>query len=180
MRGFHFRSRMFVACASGSGDAGIQRGSGLFRASGLCQELAILEVPGDVFGMRGQERFEMFVGSGDVAGIGALHRQAIASERIGGFGGDEIFEDLASRFLLWLGQGHAHSIFARGQNAKFLMEREPTNETIFNDYEIENSVGKFIGWSAGSRFAHRNDGAGASSGLEPPWKYFGRTSHAFD
>src|SRR5713226_486021 len=98
---------MLVASALGRGDAGLQRGSGLFRASRLGQELAILEISGDVFGVRGQERFEMLIGSGGVAGIGALHRQPVASKRVSWFGGDEIFEDLASRLLLWLGQGHA-------------------------------------------------------------------------
>src|ERR1700693_2493414 len=60
----------------------------------------------------------MLVGSGGVSGIGALHRQAVARERGGGLGGDEVFENLAARLLLWLGQGHAHSIFALVQNTK--------------------------------------------------------------
>jgi len=109
---------MLVAGAPGRGDAGVQRGSGLFGASGLGQELSELEVSGNVFGMGGQERFEMLVSSGGVSGVGALHRQAITGERVIGFGGDEVFEDLAARLLLWLGQGHQHSIFALGVNAK--------------------------------------------------------------
>jgi hypothetical protein len=60
----------------------------------------------------------MIVRRGGVPGIGAFHRQAVPCERIGGLGGDEVFEDLAARLLLWLGQGHAHSIFALEQNAK--------------------------------------------------------------
>ena len=64
----------------------------------------------------------MFVGGGGVSGIGALHRQAVAGKCIGGLGGDEVFEDLASCLLLWLGQGHAHSIFALGRNAKYLVD----------------------------------------------------------
>src|SRR5579863_5535744 len=103
---------MFVACALGCGDARVQGGSGFLRATGLGQKLSKLEVSCDVFGMRRQKGFEMLVGSGGIAGIGALHRQAVASERITGLGGDEVFEDLAARLLLWLGQSHAHSIFA--------------------------------------------------------------------
>ena len=90
----------------------------------LRQELAVLEVCGDVFGMRCQQRLEMFVGSGGIAGVGALHCQAVAGERVVGFCGDEFFEHLAARFLLWLGHGHAHSIFALGRNAKFPREAE--------------------------------------------------------
>ena len=64
----------------------------------------------------------MIVRCGGVPGIGALHRQAVPCERIGGLSGDEVFENLAARLLLWLGQGHAHSIFALEQNAKCLRE----------------------------------------------------------
>lgn len=80
----------------------------------------------------------MLVGSGGIAGIGALHRQAVAGERIGGLGGDEVFENLAARFLLWLGQSHAHSIFALAQNAKCPKERERTDEIFFHFDEIKN------------------------------------------
>jgi hypothetical protein len=78
----------------------------------------------------------MLIGSGRVPGIGALHRQAVAGERVGGLGGDEVFENLAARLLLWLGQGHAHSIFALEQNAKCLRERELTDESILKSEEI--------------------------------------------
>jgi len=122
---------MFVACTLSRGDSGLQGGSSLFGAAGLGQELAELEVSGDVFGMRGQESFEMLVGRGRVSGIGALHCQSVAGERVGGLGCDELFEDLAARLLLWLGQGHAHSIFALGRNAKCRRERELTDEIIF-------------------------------------------------
>src|SRR5579863_438046 len=61
----------------------------------------------------------MLISGCGVSGIGALHRQAVASEGIRGFCGDKIFENLAARLLLWLGQGHAHSIFTPAPNAKF-------------------------------------------------------------
>jgi hypothetical protein len=81
----------------------------------------------------------MLVRRSRVPGIGALHRQSVTRERVTGLGGYEIFEDLATSLLLWLGQGHAHSIFALEQNAKCLREREPANETIFNFDQIENT-----------------------------------------
>jgi hypothetical protein len=139
---------MGVARALGRGDAGGQRGSGLSCAAGLGQELAKLEVSGDVFRMRAQEGFEVLVGRGGVSGIGAFHRQAVAGKGIGRLGGDELFENLAARFLLWLGRSHAHSIFALAPDTKCqvgqpllavlcmeairssIRERELHNETI--------------------------------------------------
>ena len=129
---------MFIASTVGRRDAGVQGGSGLFGASGLGQELAKLKIPGDVFGMRGQESLEVLVRAGCIARIGAFHRQAVAGEGIGGLGSDEILENLAARFLLWLGRGHAHSIFALEPNAKFPKGREPTNEINFTCDEGEN------------------------------------------
>ena len=49
--GRHFRSRMFVTRAESGDDTGVQRGTGLFRAAGLCQELAILEISRDIVRM---------------------------------------------------------------------------------------------------------------------------------
>lgn len=120
--GFHFRSRMFVTRAESRGDTGIQRGTSLFRTTGLCQELAVLEISRDIVRMGGQQRFEMLVGSGRIAGISAFHGQAVARERVCRLSGDKIFQNLPARFLLWLGRGHAHSIFAPGRNAKFPRE----------------------------------------------------------
>jgi hypothetical protein len=107
--------------------------------------------------MCGQEGLKMLVGCGDVPGIGALHCQAVTGERIARFGGDEFFQDLAARLLLWLGCSHAHSIFALGRNAKYLRERELSDETIFSPEEIETSTGKIVARPASSRFAHGND-----------------------
>jgi len=120
-RRFHLGSRVFVARPPGRGNACAQHGSGVFGAAGLGQELPVLKISGNVFVMRGEERFEMLVRGGGVARIGALHGQAVAGKCVGGLGGYEVFEDLAARLLLWLGQGHAHSIFALGRNAKYLV-----------------------------------------------------------
>jgi hypothetical protein len=148
---------MFISRAPSRGDASVQSGSGLFDATGLGQELAVLEISGDVFWMRGQERFEMIVRCGGVPGIGALHRQAVPGERVGGLGGDEVFENLAARLLLWLGQGHAHSIFALKQNAKCLREHERANEIISKFIPLENPPGKIAGWTVRQRFSYGND-----------------------
>jgi hypothetical protein len=109
---------MFVAGALRGGNASLQRRSGLFRPSGLGEELAILKITGHVLGMRRQQGLEMLVGGRGVAGIGALHRQAVAAKSVARFGGDEIFEELAARLLLRLGGSHSHSIFTRARNAK--------------------------------------------------------------
>jgi hypothetical protein len=116
--GFHFRAGMLIASSLRGCYSGAQRGLCLRGACGLSQELPVLEISGDIFGMRGKERFKILVSSGGVPGIGALHRQAVAGKRVCGFCGDEIFENLAACLLLWLGQSHAHSIFARQPNAK--------------------------------------------------------------
>lgn len=145
---------MFVTGAPGRRDAGVQCGSGFFGASELRQKLAILEISRDVIRMRSQERLEILDGGGSVAGIGALHRQTIACKRIRGLCGDEVLQDLASRLLLWLGRGHAHSIFALARNAKYPKEREPSYEIAFHSDEIENSPGGIAAGPAGQRLAH--------------------------
>jgi hypothetical protein len=113
---------MFVTRALSDGHARLQGGPRFFAASALGEELAILEVSGDVPGMGSQERFEILIRSGDIPAIGAFHCQAVAREGIRRLGGDEIFQDLTARFLLWLGQSHAHSIFALPRNNKSWLE----------------------------------------------------------
>lgn len=116
--GLHFGACVLVTCALSHGDARLQGGPRFFVASTLGEKLGVLEVSGDVPGMGSQERFEIVICRGDIPGIGAFHRQAVACEGIRRLRGDEIFQDLAARFLLWLGQSHAHSIFALPLNDK--------------------------------------------------------------
>src|SRR5665213_2003911 len=109
---------MVVACALGYCDTCGERRSRFDDASGFGEELAVLKIRGDVIGMRSHQRLKIFVRGVGVAAVGTFHGQAIASERVRGFGSDEFFEHLAARFLLWLGRSHVHSIFAVPRNAK--------------------------------------------------------------
>src|SRR5258708_33130158 len=77
--------------------------------------------------MRPEKRLELVVGSVRIACVGALHRQAVASERVIRLCGDEFFEHLAACFLLWLGHGlEPRIIVALGSNAK-----SPANSVNF-------------------------------------------------
>jgi hypothetical protein len=114
---------MLVSGPLGHGNACGEGGSGLFGASSSGKELSVLVVCRDVIGAGSEDGLEMLIGPGGIACVGALHRQAVPGERIIGFCGDEFFKHLAARFLLWLGHGGTHSIFAVGRNAK--STREP-------------------------------------------------------
>ena len=112
---------MIIASAAGSGYAGVQCGPRLVGASVLGQELAVLKVRGDVIGMRAKESLELLVRGAGIAGISALHRQAVTREGIIGFGGDEFFQHLAACLLVWLGHGlEPRIIVALRPNAKSL------------------------------------------------------------
>ena len=121
---------MLVARAPGRGNARAECGPSFIGASNPGKELAVLEVSRDVFRMRSQDGLEMLIGCGGIACVGALHRQAVEGERVIGLGGDELFEHLAPRFLLWLGHGGAHSIFALGPNTKSPREPGAIHEEI--------------------------------------------------
>jgi len=96
---------MVVAGAPGRGNAGVQRGPGFLSAPRAGKKLAVLEIGGDIISMPAEQRFEMLIGCGCVARVGALHRQTIERKRVIRFGGDEFFQHLAACFLLWLGHG---------------------------------------------------------------------------
>jgi len=64
------------------------------------EELAVHQIGGDVIGVALEERPEMGDSGGGVAAVHALHGQAVAREGIIGFLGDELFEHLATGFLL--------------------------------------------------------------------------------
>ena len=105
---------MLVARAPGRGNARAECGPSFIDASNPGKELAVLEISRDVFRVRAEDGLEMFIGCGGIACVGALHRQAVEGERVIGLCGDEFFEHLPAGFLLWLGHGGAHSIFALG------------------------------------------------------------------
>jgi hypothetical protein len=118
---------VIVTGAPGCGDAGGQGGSSLFCAPGPGKVLSVLEVGGDVVGMRSQQSLELLVGSAGIARVGALHCQTVTRERIIRFSGDKFFEHLAARFLLWLGHGlEARIIVALGANTKSAPGRTDT------------------------------------------------------
>src|SRR5947207_15087483 len=64
------------------------------------EELAVHQIRGNVIGVELKERAKMSVGRGGVAGVHALHSQAIAGESIIGLLRDKLFEHLAAGFLL--------------------------------------------------------------------------------
>jgi len=110
---------VIISCAAGSGDASGQGGSRFLRTACFNEELAVLKIGGNVFGMRAEQRRELLVGGARIARIGALHCQTVTRERIVRFGGDEFFEHLAACFLLWLGHGlEARIIVALTENTK--------------------------------------------------------------
>src|SRR6267154_6306631 len=97
---FHFGAGVVVAFFCGGGDAG---GEDLLRFGGAGfagQELGVHQIGGDVIGVAVEEGAEMGVGGGGVAAVHALHGQAVAGEGVIGFLSDELFEQLAARFLL--------------------------------------------------------------------------------
>ena len=124
---------MFVAGATGCSDPVAQGRACIFSASGLGQELAKLEISCDVIGMRSKQRREVLVSGSRISGIGAFHSQAVSGESVLGLGGDEFFQDLAARLLLWLGRGHAHSIFALGRNANLYDSHTKPDPSILNE-----------------------------------------------
>src|SRR5712692_4459006 len=96
-RGFHFGTGVVVAFFLGDRDPS---GKNLARFSGsskLRQQLAEVEVAGDVVGTGGKEFAEMLFGGGRIAGVHTFHRQTVAGKGVAGFGGDELFEFLAAR-----------------------------------------------------------------------------------
>jgi hypothetical protein len=83
---------MIVARAPGRSDSASQNGPGFIRAPASGQELAVLEVGGNVFGMRFDQRFEMPIGIFLIPRIGAVHGQTVAGERVIRLCGHERFE----------------------------------------------------------------------------------------
>ena len=124
---FHFGAGVIVPGTPGRRDTGGQGGSSFFRAPDAGEILSVLEVGGDVVGMRAKECLELLIGSARIARVGTLHRQAVTRKRIIRFCGDEFFEHLAACFLLRLGHGlEARIIVGLGRNTKSVPGRTDT------------------------------------------------------
>src|SRR5262249_34311847 len=100
-KGFHFRTSVGVPFAGGDGDAGVEDGAGFVDAGLFDKELRVHEIAGNVFDVALEELAEMQIGTGGVSRIGTLESKAIASESVVWFLSDELFEQLAARFLLF-------------------------------------------------------------------------------
>ena len=86
--------------------AHIQAGKNTKDFRGDCsKELAELEVGRNILGMRLDQCFEMQAGILRIARVGAIHRQTVAGKRVVRLRGDELFEQFAACFFLWLGHG---------------------------------------------------------------------------
>ena len=75
---------MFVARAPGGIHSSLQSRTGLVRAPGFGEQLALLKISGDIFGVRAQQLSEVLISRGGITGIGALHRQAVAGKGVRG------------------------------------------------------------------------------------------------
>lgn len=85
-------------------DAVGKQSSRLFQPPQTRKKLAELEIAGNIFRVRIQERLEMARGGSIVSELCALKRETIARECVAGFLGDELLKDFATR-LLRLGHG---------------------------------------------------------------------------
>ena len=73
-----------------------------FAGAGFAgEQLAVHQVGGDVVRIALQERAKMLIGGAGVAAVHALHGQAVAREGVIGLLGDELFQRLATGFLLF-------------------------------------------------------------------------------
>jgi hypothetical protein len=100
---------MVVAGAVGGFDAAGECAPGFFDLRLAREELAVLEIAGDVIGVGGEELLEILRGGGVVALIGAFDGQTVEREGVIRVSCGEFFEHLAARFLLRLrcvGFGH--------------------------------------------------------------------------
>lgn len=88
-----------VAFFCGGSDSGGEDLFGFGEAGFTGEKLGVHEISGDVIGVAMEERAKMGVGRGGVAGIHALHGEAVAGEGVIGFFGYELFEHLAAGFL---------------------------------------------------------------------------------
>lgn len=102
--GFHFGAGVGVAFAGGDGDAGVEDGASFVGAGLFDEELGVHEVSGHVFDVALEEFAKVEVGVGCVSRIGTFKGETVAGERVVGFFGDELFEQLAAGFLLF---GHS-------------------------------------------------------------------------
>jgi len=97
---FHLRTGVLVARLRGCGNSGGEDGFGLFGARFAGKELRVHEIGGDVGGVTVEQRTEMGVCGGSIAGVHALHRKAVTRESVVRFLSDELFKHLPAGFLL--------------------------------------------------------------------------------
>ena len=99
--GLHFISRMHIARFLRHQDSLGQKFAGLLYFSDSRKMLAKLEIPGDVTWIRFQEFLEVLGRRIVIPCFGALQREPVASERIGWFLRNKLFENFAACLLGW-------------------------------------------------------------------------------
>ena len=104
----HFVAGVHVAGFLGDDDAVGQEFPRFLGAAEAPEELAKLEIAGDVVRMRFEEFLEMLGSRGIVAEFHTFERESVAGEGVGRFFSDELLEHFAAR-LLCLG----HTLEAR-------------------------------------------------------------------
>src|ERR1700730_10128889 len=96
---------MLVAASASRLDTLAESALGIRRSRKAGQELAVLEINGDVIGILGKQLFEILYGRGGIALGGAFHGQPIARERVLRMGCQEFLEQGTARFLHGLCHG---------------------------------------------------------------------------
>ncbi len=98
---------MGIACSLRGNDAIRENAPGFVHAAELAQEIAALEISGDIGGMILQQLAEMGEGILVIAQTRAFQGKTVASEGISGLGGQKGFEFFAARTGSWAHGGKA-------------------------------------------------------------------------
>jgi acyl-CoA hydrolase len=116
----HFVARVHVACPLRNEDTVREQFPRLFDLSEARQELAKLEVAGDIFRMGLEEFAEVLSGGFVVPQLHALEGQSVTGKRVTRLLGDELLENFAARLLHLGHRMNARIIAASAIHAKSL------------------------------------------------------------